>query len=157
MAENSQRDDPVDNPGVKHEPSDVSVRGVLYFGAGLAVFAVIIQVVLWWMFEVFHQREMAANPPTRPWATNQQPRLPPEPRLEGLAPPPQSEQRPQAPEALLRGHGWVDKEKGIVRIPINDAMRLLADKLPSRSSSAMVEQEEPHDSNSGRFLRKGPP
>ena len=157
MAENSQRDDPVNNPEVKHEPSDVSVRGTLYFGAGLAVLAVIIQVLLWWMFEFFHQREAALNPPTRPWATNQQQPLPPGPRLEGLLPSPQSEQRPQAPEALLRSHGWVDEEKGIVRIPIDDAMRLLADKLPSRTPSEMSEQEEPRDSNSGRFLRKGQP
>jgi hypothetical protein len=87
MAENSRRDDTIENPDVKHEASDVSVRGVLYFAGGLLVAAVIIHLLLWWMFDLFQARELAAKPPTRPWAESQQQRLPPEPRLEGLAPP----------------------------------------------------------------------
>jgi hypothetical protein len=58
---------------------------------------------------------------------------------------------------MLHNHGWVDQEKGIVRIPIEDAMRLLVGKLPSRSPGEMSELEQPSDSNSGRFLRRRQP
>lgn len=64
--------------------------------------------------------------------TNQ---LPPEPRLE-VDPEGNLLALRRKEEALLNGYGWVDRSKGIVRIPIGRAMDLLAKRgLPVRRSS----------------------
>jgi hypothetical protein len=37
-----------------------------------------------------------------------------------------------AEERVLHGYAWVDREKGIVRIPIEQAMEILAEKQGGR-------------------------
>ena len=44
-------------PDVRHEPSDVSVRGILWFAAGLVVLAVAVHVGLAWMYSVLARQE----------------------------------------------------------------------------------------------------
>lgn len=42
-------------------------------------------------------------------------------------------------DAVLHSYGWVDREAGVVRIPIERAMELVAERgLPTRSSNAPV-------------------
>ena len=62
----------------------------------------------------------------------QQDRRPPEPRLQDH---PQQELRDlrAKQEGLLNGYGWVNKEGGVARIPIDEAMRMVVEKgLPVR-------------------------
>jgi hypothetical protein len=62
--------------------------------------------------------------------------------LEAAAPPPRP---PQAD--LLEGYGWVDREAGVVRLPIERAMELLLERgLPTRPEA---EQEGFRDTGRG--------
>ena len=62
-------------------------------------------------------------------------------------------------DAILNSYGWVDPKKGIVRIPIDQAIDIVAQKgLPSKPSPAGGENDGyrmiPSDSSSGRTLEK---
>jgi hypothetical protein len=71
--------------------------------------------------------------------------------FEGAAPPPQP---PQADR--LVGYGWVDREAGIVRLPIERAMELLLERgLPTRPEAEVAGfrdagQGGPSDANGGQ-------
>ena len=42
----------------------------------------------------------------------------------------------EAEDALLKSYGWVDKNEGVIRIPIDEAMKLVLQRgLPSRPAS----------------------
>jgi len=123
-----------DNPEVVHEESDVNVRVILAFGAGLAVVALIVHVFLWWLQGSYTTRTERAQSVVYPMAVGQQDQLPPEPRLQDN---PQQELRDlrAKQESLLTGYGWVNKEAGIARIPIEDAMRMVVERgLPVRET-----------------------
>jgi hypothetical protein len=121
-----------DNPEVGHEESDVNVRGILGFGLGLFVVAAVIHLMVWVLFQYFDAREGARVAPEYPLAIGQENRQPPEPRLQT---------NPREDLRVLRAHeddilnnyGWIDKAGGVVRIPIEDAIRITARKgLPAR-------------------------
>jgi hypothetical protein len=58
--------------------------------------------------------------------------LPPEPRLQ-ISPQQDMRQMRAAEMAALHSYGWVDRQAGIVRIPIERAIELLAERgLPAR-------------------------
>ena len=69
-----------DEPAARHEESDVNVRGVLGFAAGLLVTAVLIQFMVWLLFVYFSGREATRVVPEYPLAAGEQTRVPPEPR-----------------------------------------------------------------------------
>jgi hypothetical protein len=112
-----------DEPAARHEESDVNVRGVLGFAAGLLVTAVLIQFMVWLLFVYFSGREAARVVPEYPLAAGQQTRVPPEPRLQTN---PREDLRAlrAREDAVLNSYGWVDKTAGVVRIPIDEAIKL---------------------------------
>ena len=121
-----------DNPDVHHEESDVNIRGVLMFGGGLIVAAIVIHLVVGVLFKYFDVREARQATPEYPLAAAQENRLPPEPRLQTNPRQDLRDLRSQEDE-LLNGYRWVDRNAGVVRIPIGDAMRLTLERgLPSR-------------------------
>ena len=67
-------------------------------------------------------------------AAGQQDRLPPTPRFQEN--PQQEMQELRAKQkALLEGYGWVNKEAGVARIPIEEAMRMVVERgLPVREA-----------------------
>ena len=65
----------------------------------------------------------------------EQDELPPEPRLQTD---PQQELRDlrARQQSRLTGYGWVNKEAGVARIPIEDAMRMVVEQgLPVREGA----------------------
>jgi hypothetical protein len=121
-----------------HNDDDVNVRGVLMFGVGLGVLLFVVSVVLWWLHGALASREKAARPPLVGPAA-ERPRLPqdldkiPEPRLQADEALDLERQR-ASEETQLRAYGWVDRAAGVVQIPIERAMDLLAQPgaLPAR-------------------------
>jgi hypothetical protein len=69
------------NVEVTHEPSDVSVRGVMRFVVVLALALVAVSVAMWFLYRFFDQQQ-AKEPGPGPMALSQQERLPPGPRLQ---------------------------------------------------------------------------
>jgi hypothetical protein len=162
MVEVNQVESQAEKAAIGHETSDANVRGVLGFAAGLVVFVVASLIVVAWLFHYFAAREERMKRPLSALAASERGRLPPEPRLEGLEHARQLEQ-PQGPSTgTPQGYGWVDREAGIVRIPIENAMNIIAEKLPSRPPEAEGElygqsSGKPSDSNSGRIPRRQQP
>jgi hypothetical protein len=139
------------NPAVKYEPTDLSLRAVLIFSGGLVVVLILVSVGLWFLIPAF----LGPTPQPAPFTSNEEgpwkdwkevketapavrdSRLPPPPELEAIdqtAPAseggkthtrPIGEQIEQE-ESHLKGYGWMDREKGTVYIPIEDAMKKLA-------------------------------
>jgi hypothetical protein len=144
----SERSD-APNQSQGYEKTDIHVAGILSFAGGLIVLAIVLHFVLTGMFHYFAAREEKLKQQLTPLAAERG-QLPGEPRLEGLENPPSRSEK--------GGYTWVDRKTGVVRIPIDSAMKILADRLPSRPEREQEEKPaEPGSSSSGRTLRKGQP
>jgi hypothetical protein len=125
-----------DNVDVQHEESDVNIRAIFGFGAALIAVAVVIHVLILLLFNFLDSRSKQQAAATYPLAAAQQgERQPPEPRL-------QTEPREDLAalrareEETLRSYGWVDRNAGVVRIPIDRAMELTLQRgLPARQET----------------------
>jgi hypothetical protein len=128
---------PHDNVLVQHEESDVNVRAVISFVVGLIVFGVVMHVAVWGFYRFLDARQDAAQVPSAyPLAAEQEHRLPPEPRLQ-INPREDLRELREQENATLSTYGWVDKNAGVVRIPIAEAMKLTIQRgLPARAAGA---------------------
>jgi hypothetical protein len=121
------------NPEVHHEHSDVDIRGILGFGAALFVVAAVIHLLIYVLFGYFNVRENARVPAQYPLAASEGQREPPEPRLQTNPRQDLADLRAKEDE-VLGSYGWVDKNAGVVRIPIDAAVKLTLERgLPART------------------------
>jgi hypothetical protein len=135
---------PRDNPDVAHEHSDVNVRLILIFGAALLVAALVIHLALYWLLERYN--ESSPRPSRAASAPGTQESLPPEPRLQ-VAPRADMANMRAAEERELQTYGWVDREKQVVRIPIDRAMQLIAERgLPARKEAGQTSEKKTGES-----------
>ena len=123
-----------DNPEIVHEESDVNVGAILRYGIGLAAVALVVHVFLWWLLGVYERQQNGAQTQAFPMAAGQQNRLPPSPRFQEN--PQQDLQDLRVRQRrVLEGYSWVNKEAGIARIPIEDAMKIVIERgLPVREA-----------------------
>jgi hypothetical protein len=115
------------------EGDDVNVTAVWVFGAGMLLAAIVLYVLLGQLFAVFTGREALAGAVHR-YPVAAEPREPPEPRLQRN---PRQDLRDfrAREDAILGTYGWIDPAAGIVRIPIEEAMKITAQRgLPARRS-----------------------
>jgi hypothetical protein len=124
---------PTDNVEVQHEESDVDIRAIFGFGAALIVVGIVVSVVVLLLFNFLDGRANQQVQAAYPLAAGQQEeRLPPEPRLQTDPREDLATLRAREDEAL-RSYGWVDRNGGVVRIPIDRAIELTLERgLPSR-------------------------
>jgi len=116
-----------------HEQSTIRLRPILWFGVGLLVLSVVTFTAMTWLFDYFVARQARVDVLPSPLADPQQ--LPPEPRLQ-VSSGAEVRRMREAEQAVLQNYRWVDREAGIVGIPIDRAMDILAEKgLPSRSGA----------------------
>jgi hypothetical protein len=120
------------NPEVQHEHSDVNISAILGFGGALIVVAVVIHLLIYVLFGYFNSREQLQTAVEYPLAAAQGRREPPEPRLQ-TAPRQDLADLRAKEDDMLTSYGWVDKNAGVVRIPIDAAMKLTLERgLPAR-------------------------
>lgn len=145
------------NGHADYERKDISVNGVVIFLVGIAALVVISYFVVDVFYHVLEKHFEAQQTPVSPLVTNAQQdtrRIPPQygedyaKYLKESFPAPQLEtdERTQLNEVRLREedilstYDYVDKNAGTVRIPIDRAMDLLAQKglpvLPQTGSAA---------------------
>jgi len=133
-----------DNNSVGHEGSTVQVGGIAWFIIGLTVSVVFIAWLITAVLNSFEGREKKAELESRPSPfAAERAKLPPEPRLQ-LAPNSEEQIDKKEPPDLktqhpleemkelrkswdeqLKGYSWVDEHAGVVRIPIDEAKKLL--------------------------------
>jgi hypothetical protein len=132
-----------DHGGFEHE--DLSPNGVIYFMIGLAVVVVVIYFIVFGMYRFLDTYEKAHQPAMSPMVTPQadtrtighsDTQVFPQPRLE-------ENERMQLREIIededrkLATYNWVDKDKGVVQIPIDRAMDLIVERgLPVRPGNS---------------------
>ena len=137
-----------------YERRDITIAGVVYFLIGLAVAIVIVYFIANGIFDFLNKHFEAEQAPVSPLVTNAPAdtrHIPPqygnnyEKYLKENFPSPQLEVNERTElnderlreEETLSTYGWVDQNAGIVRIPIDRAMDLLAQRgLPVRSGTA---------------------
>lgn len=123
---------PPGDSGVRYEKSDASIKGVVAFGVILLVIGLIVYVTVIWLFDDLKFRENRKYQPLPSLAAKNRVHFPDEldkirqPRLQKNEPLDLAELH-KVEEASLSTYGWVDRKDGIVRIPIDEAMRLLSD------------------------------
>jgi hypothetical protein len=130
MAENER--------GPQHEESDVDVWAV---GRFVAAMVVVIAISLGLLFGLFRYFE-AATGGEKPVASERvnPGKRPPEPRLE-VTPVEDLRKFREAEDRALNAYGWMDREHGVVRIPIARAMELLAQRgLPARREAGPLSE-----------------
>jgi hypothetical protein len=116
----------------KHEQSDVNVAGVVVFVIVLVVVGVLIQGAVWVMYRQFERTAASRATAEYPLAVDAMRRLPPEPRLQ-TDPRDDMANLRRSQDEILESYAWVDRNAGIVRIPIERAMTLIAESgLPTR-------------------------
>ena len=135
-----------------HETTDVSVPGLFIFaGSLLAVLLVVLVgiVVLFKGYGVLDRyldKRRAQGEP----GSNSLVRLQPDyqgPLLQ-VRPERDLHQMQAANAADLRGYGWVDRSKGVVRLPLDRAMDLVAERgLPPVSPGVTLEQMQQQRAN----------
>ena len=117
--------------GTLHEPNTVNIPGVVKFLAWLSVAIIVVALLMWGLLNYFHKRKAEEAPPPSPLAPGV--RLPPEPRLQGapgsVSSPAQDIRRLREQEdQMLNSYGWIDQQNGIIRIPIEQAKKLIEQK-----------------------------
>ena len=117
---------------VRRERTDASVPSVLGVGAVLLIAGLVIFLLVWTMLQFLNTRAERQTVHEFPLAHNQPPRLPPEPRLQ-TNPRGDLLALREKEDRMLTTYGWIDRNNGIVRIPIDRAMTLTAARgLPAR-------------------------
>ena len=115
-------------PHIGHETTDVNVWAVGKFAIGLVVVCVVSIALLFGLLKFFQSREetSVAN-------TVEPTKIFPQPQLQKTPIPDLKAIRAEE-DKLLNGYAWVDAPKGVVRIPVDRAIEVLAKRgLPSRS------------------------
>jgi hypothetical protein len=125
--------DATHHPEVHHEESDVNIRGIFAFGVALTVVTIVVYLVVGVLFKYLDAREAHQAAPEYPLAAAEAHRLPPEPRLQTNPRRDLADLRAREDETL-NGYSWVDRNAGIVRIPIEEAIKKTLEKgLPARN------------------------
>ncbi len=115
-----------------YEVRDADIRVIFWSGLTLAGVMILVTVViglLYWFLNVNYMQQIQASP--QPFQQQAQD-LPPAPRLQRNPATDMQKMRSDT-TAILGSYDWVDKQAGVVRIPITDAMKLTLDRgLPTR-------------------------
>jgi hypothetical protein len=122
--------------GAGHEHTDASVGLILKFAIWLVVAALVVHVGSKVMFDVMVSQSEPTAPLEFPLAgSTTETRLPAGPRLQRF-PATEIYEFRQQERQLLNSYGWVDRNAGTVRIPIDEAMRLTIERgLPARAQA----------------------
>src|SRR5271170_2558541 len=148
MSDQTKLENTTERGGYEHQ--DLQVSGILYFLLTILVVVVICLFGLRGLFAFLDHREKALQPAVNPLVTN----VPADTRHiapgypQGAFPNPKLEEDERGQlngirleeEKTLYSYGWVDEKAGTVRIPIERAMDLLAQRgLPVRPQGTASE------------------
>jgi hypothetical protein len=120
--------------GSSHEVSDINPKRVAIVGLGLATVIALALLVTYGLFHYFYSGETRTRPLPSPLSYSREPT--PEPRL-SVEPGEELKTLRSEEDAMLKSYGWIDRDKGVVRIPIDRAIEILAERgLPVRAAKS---------------------
>jgi hypothetical protein len=149
-------DDDLFNPETHHEESDVPVRPLWWALAIFVVFGVTTHIVLYFMYhwmvkaetKRFDPPQTTVARPANADVPQNQPLLQPFPQVPSTdttasmrqpyenTPVTDLHEMRAAEDRVLKNYGWIDKQHGVVRIPIEQAKDLLAAKIAVQGQRA---------------------
>lgn len=139
-------------PGAKYEHTDIDPNVGYKFALWLTVAMVISAGIVYGTFWFFEGRERAANAAAQkyPLAATMPHREPPTPNLQ-TQPFKDVYMLRQGENDKLASYGWVDKEGGVTRIPVDRAMEIMLQRgFPTRAEGSDALNVVTQDSSSGR-------
>jgi hypothetical protein len=124
---NAHASEELRNPHVHHEPGDVNARTLTKFGVSMAALIVVFLFGLWGMFQYLKNRVTEMGLPLSPSAMVNAQKQPPEPRLQRH---PSEDMRAwhAIEDRTMHQYAWIDPDTGIVQIPVERAMDLIAQR-----------------------------
>jgi hypothetical protein len=124
------------NPDVSYEKADVQPTTIYWYLGALAIAVILSYVVC--VFVLRLTTKMAVNydtppPPIRQEMGSAYEAMPPEPRLQGVpghSADPQTDLRLkiESDTEANKKYGWIDQNAGVAQIPVQDAMKIIAEK-----------------------------
>jgi hypothetical protein len=163
MDDITTKHDPLEPEGSSHvayEHDDADIRTVSKYAIALAFGVLIAASAMWGLVDYFSAHSNEDETVVSKMVLEERPKLPPEPRLQPTPKLYVKELR-ESEDEFLKSYGWVDPNQGIVRIPIKEAIAMVAKKgLPSRAvkSDQGLDQDGyrqmPAVSSSGRTKEK---
>jgi hypothetical protein len=141
-------------PGAKYEHTDIDPRVGYQFGLWLAVSMFLSFAIVLGTFKLFERQERNANALAQkyPLAASVPQKEPPLPNLQ-KQPFKDIYMLRQGETEKLTSYGWVDKDGGIARLPIDRAMELMLERgFPARTEGGNALNVVTQDSSSGRTI-----
>jgi hypothetical protein len=123
----------------RHETTDANVSLLAWSAAGLALVLVLVFVLLRFTFMRFEIVAERTDSLPSALASNQ---TPPAPRLE-TNPSENLAKLRQHEDDVLSSYAWIDKPQSVVRIPINRAIHLLAERGLPEPAGPVTEKPKP--------------
>ena len=153
MSEDPMTNQPTPNqPKINHdgfEQEDLSSRSALYFLAGLVLVGLVVYLIVFGMYRFLDSYATAHQPPMSPMVTPEADTRAVTPQNAETFPQPRLEENERTQfrsfiedqDRKLATYDWVDKDRGTVRIPIDRAMELIAQRgLPVHAEGASSAQ-----------------
>jgi hypothetical protein len=136
-----------------HQTSDINLRVVTWTTIGLVISVIAVLVTVGGLFSLFKRQYASESTPSLITTAG---KLPPAPRLQ-TNPTSDWQQLLQAENAKLNSYGWIDKTAGVIRIPIDRAMDLLAQRgLPARGKASETGGKTPLQMRQEKAEASGP-
>lgn len=154
MAKENQHDAiAVEHPSVDYERRDANARAILYLGVAFIVIAIILHFAVGLVWKEFAGDEREQNFAPSTLINGNQFARPPQPQLQ-VSDEADMERLRATQEQELNSYGWIDRERGVVRIPIEQAMKTIAQKgLQAGRQSAS--QADANQANANQSNAKG--
>jgi hypothetical protein len=147
MSDKGQDDPMTVHATVRHQPDDVAVGRILIFAGALLLLAVVGHLVPLLLYGYFVKAEDAKQAPLPPLAAKERLKLPRD--LDKLPAPVlrandtiHLEELRRKEDARLQGYGWVDPKAGVVHVPIEEAMKKLADPAMATKHGIRIEAKK---------------
>lgn len=120
-------------PGRDYADRDIPVGLIVKSGLFIAVFVILTFVGIRFLFFKLNESSEKAQNATSQFAADRV--LPPEPRLQVDEPRTWQEELARQ-KSKIEGYAWVDQKAGVVRIPVERAIELVAERgLPAREQA----------------------
>jgi hypothetical protein len=121
-------------PKLPVEGDGINYHGIVWFVVTLTIVTLVCQILMWALFAVLDKRAVSNDSPRSALAAPQG-TMPPPPNLRTNEPGDLHTFR-ENEDKILSTYDWIDKDKGVVRIPIDRAKELLLERgLPTRSAT----------------------
>jgi hypothetical protein len=135
-----------ENHDVGYEKEDINERSTFWFGFWILAIMVGVAFLLKPLYNLLVVRGVETQAPAAYVAESDPGALePPAPRLQVRPDLELAELRAQE-DAILGSYAWVEKDRGVARIPIDEAMRIVVQRglpaFPASEEAAGSEEEE---------------